>query len=105
MKERRFAILVSASVGGVLELHLQNHRTELQSVVGPEGGAGDGVAVDVGAVGAAKIFHGDAGPVKAELAMLAAHQFVVQVDVCVLPATEDDAPHGKGNLLELGLRV
>ena len=106
IRRRRFEKFAGDGLfGGVLEFHLQDHRAKLQAVVGPERGAGDGVAVDIGPVGAAEVFHGDAGAVKGELAVLAAHEFVVQVDVGVLPASEDDAPYGKGNLLKLGLRV
>ena len=96
---------VDSFFGGVLEFHLQDHCAELQAVVGAEDCRGDGVAVDVGPVGTAEVFHCDVQPVKADFAMLAAHEFVVQVNVGIAAATEDDAANREGNLFELGLRI
>ena len=96
---------VDSLFGGILEFHFQDHRADLQAVVGAKDCLGDGVAVDVGAVGAAEVFHGDVQPVETDFAVLAAYEFVVQVDIGIAAATEDDAANREGDLLELGLRI
>ena len=100
---KKFA--VNSLFGGILEFHFQDHRADLQAVVGAKDCRGDGVAIDVGAVGAAEVFYGDVQSVETDFAVLAAYKFVVQVDVGIAAATEDDAANREGDLLELGLRI
>ena len=100
---KKFA--VNSLFGGILEFHFQDHCADLQAVVGAKDCRGDGVAIDVGTVGAAQVFYGDVQPVETDFAVRAAYKFVVQVDVGITAATEDDAANREGDLLELGLRI